>query len=29
MGKLAWQIIGVGAPIAAAFVARKTLTFAW
>src|SRR5699024_7736372 len=29
MGKLAWQIIGVGAPTAAAFVARKTLTFAW
>ena len=29
MGKLAWQIIGVGAPIAAAFAARKVLTFAW
>src|SRR5699024_11049527 len=29
MGQLAWQIIGVGAPIAAAFVARKTLTLPW
>ncbi|AOP55341.1 MAG: DUF4235 domain-containing protein [Brevibacterium aurantiacum] len=29
MGKLAWQVIGVGAPIVAAFAARKALTFAW
>ncbi len=29
MGKLAWQVIGVGAPIVAAFAARKVLTFAW
>ncbi|WP_232623752.1 MULTISPECIES: DUF4235 domain-containing protein [Brevibacterium] len=29
MGKLAWQIIGVGAPIVAAVAARKVLTFAW
>ena len=29
MGKLAWQVIGVGAPIAATFVARKALTVIW